>query len=220
MMRRYGYVDRADAAEALVAALQDEVGPDDLLVLGLPRGGVPVAYAVARALRAPLDVIVVRKLGVPGQPELAMGAVASGGVRVMNPRLERVIPARVVDAVTERVRRELAARELELRGERPPPAIAGKRVILVDDGIATGSTMRAAVHAVRSLGAARVVVAVPVAPSESVAELEPEADAVICPLTPRAFWAIGQFYDDFAQVSTAEARELLERARREYGEQP
>jgi predicted phosphoribosyltransferase len=186
----------------------------DLLVLGLPRGGVPVAFEVAQALHAPLDVFLVRKLGVPGHEELAMGAIASGGIRVMNEPVMEIlrIPDRVVDAVAERETRELARREREYRGNRPLPEIRGRTVILVDDGLATGSTMRAAAEALKQEHPRRLVVAVPVAAPETCDELREEVDEIVCAITPDPFHAVGLWYDDFSQTSDDEVRDLLRRA--------
>jgi predicted phosphoribosyltransferase len=205
--------DRFDAGRQLAARLAHYAGRDDVLVLALPRGGVPVAYEVARALGAPLDVFLVRKLGVPGHEELAMGAIASGGVRVLNEGVVRML--RPTDAAIGRVeaeeRRELERREREYRGGRPPPDVRGRAVVLVDDGLATGSTMRAAVAALRRLGPARVVVAVPVGASETCAEFAGEADEAVCAREPDPFYAVGTWYDDFSQTTDDEVRELLGR---------
>jgi len=183
-------------------------------VLALPRGGVPVGYEVARALGAPLDVFLVRKLGVPGHEELAMGAIASGGVRVVNEEAVRQlgIPPAWLDAAAEREADELARREAAYRDGRPPPDVRGKIVILVDDGLATGSTMRAAVAALRRLDPAKVVVAVPVGAAETCAEFKGEADDAVCAEEPEPFFAVGSWYDDFTQTTDAEVRELLARA--------
>jgi putative phosphoribosyl transferase len=209
------YRDRADAGATLAGLLGQYAGRDDLLVLGLPRGGVPVAYQVARALGAPLDVFLVRKLGVPGREELAMGAIASGGVRVVNRQLVEGlgIPVAMVERTIEAEQRELDRRERAYREDRPPPQVEGKVVVLVDDGLATGSTMRAAIAAVRRLGPARLVVAVPTAPSATCQELREEADEVICASTPARFRAVGLSYRQFPQVSDEEVRQLLHRAR-------
>jgi predicted phosphoribosyltransferase len=203
--------DRRDAGRALAAELGHHAGRGDVLVLALPRGGVPVAHEVAAALAAPLDVFLVRKLGVPGREELAMGAIASGGVRVVNDRVvdELGIPAEVIDTVTAAEGAELARREAEYRAGRPPLDVRGKTAVLVDDGLATGSTMRAAVRAVRGLGPARVVVAVPVGAAATCAELAAEADEVVCPVRPEPFLAVGYAYRDFAQTTDAEVRALL-----------
>jgi erythromycin esterase-like protein/predicted phosphoribosyltransferase len=184
-----------------------------VLVLALPRGGVPVAYEVARALGAPLDVFVVRKLGVPGYEELAMGAVATGGVRVLNDQLvERLgIPEHIIDAVAARERRELARRERLYRGGRPPPDVRGRTVILVDDGLATGATMHAAIQALRQQNPARIVVAVPTASPETCEEMKARADDVICAITPEPFHAVGRWYQDFSQTTDEEVAALLAR---------
>jgi len=203
--------NRTEAGRALGAALASYRQRGDLLVLALPRGGVPVACEIARALDAPLDILVVRKLGTPGQEELAMGAIASGGLRVLN---HDVIRARdigewVIENAVAREQRELERRESAYRGDRPRPPVEGKCVIVVDDGLATGATMRAAVAALRLQKPARIVVAVPVAPAETVRMLQAEADEVVCLKTPEEFWAIGQWYVDFPQVSDEEVRGLL-----------
>jgi putative phosphoribosyl transferase len=206
--------DRRDAGRRLAARLGHLADAPHLLVLGLPRGGVPVAAEVAAALEAPLDVYVVRKLGVPGRRELAMGAIASGGVRIVN---EPVVAAagldqEVVEAVTREEERELEPRERRLRGTRPPPAVRGRTVVLVDDGLATGSTMRAAIAALRARGAGRIVVAVPVAAPDTCHELGEEVDELVCVATPEPFVALSLWYRDFSQTGDAEVRELLERA--------
>lgn len=208
------YRDRSDAGRRLAAALAHHAGDPSLLVLGLPRGGVPVAAEVADALGAPLDVYVVRKLGVPGQRELAMGAIASGGVRVMNERVLRAagVPAEAIEEVTREEELELERRERSLRGERPPPEVEGRTIVLVDDGIATGSTMRAAIAALQARGAGKVIIAVPVAASETCAELAEEVDEVVCAATPDPVRAISIWYEDFEQTTDAEVRELVERA--------
>ncbi len=207
--------DRTDAGRQLAARLPHYAGRDDVIVLALPRGGVPVGYEVAEALGAPLDVFLVRKLGTPGHEELAMGAIASGGVRVLNDQVVRMLrPAEEVIARVEAAeRRELERREREYRGGQPPLDVRGKTVILVDDGLATGSTMRAAVAAVRKLGPARVVVAVPVGAAETCEEFEGEADEAVCAREPDPFYAVGAWYDDFSQTTDEEVRDLL--ARRE-----
>jgi predicted phosphoribosyltransferase len=211
------YRDRADAGVTLAGVLGHYAGRQDLLVLGLPRGGVPVAYQVARALGAPLDVFLVRKLGVPGREELAMGAIASGGVRVLNRNLVEGlgIPAEMVERTVEAEQRELDRRERAYREDRPPPQVGGMVVVLVDDGLATGSTMRAAIAAVRRLGPAWLVVAVPTAPAVTCQELREEADEVICASTPARFRAVGLSYRQFPQVSDEEVRELLRKAKGE-----
>lgn len=206
--------DRRHAGRILAARCTAYAGRDDVVVLALPRGGVPVGFELARALDAPLDVFLVRKLGVPGHPELAMGAIASGGVRVLDPRL--ISDLRISPDAIERVavteRRELERREREYRAGYPPIDLAGRTVLLVDDGLATGSSMRAAIQAVRRLAPARVVVAVPVAPSDTARALADVADEVICAAEPERFWAVGGFYQDFEQTSDAEVRALLEQA--------
>jgi predicted phosphoribosyltransferase len=206
--------NRAHAGRLLAARLDDYRGRPDVVVLGLPRGGVPVAFEVAQALRAPLDVFLVRKLGVPGHEELAMGALASGGIRVLNLDVIRSlgISAEEIESITRAEEAELRRRERLYRGNRPPPEIAGQTVILVDDGVATGSTMQAAVAALRSAGPKEVVVAVPTAPPETCAELEQEADRVVCAVTPQPFYAVGAWYRDFSQTTDDEVRELLRRS--------
>ncbi len=207
------FENRAHAGRLLGAQLAEFRGRPDVLVLGLPRGGVPVAFEVAQALGAPLDVYLVRKLGVPGHAELAMGAIASGGVRVINQAMLRSlrISPQQLDAVTRAEEAELRRQERVYRGDRPPPVVSGRTVILVDDGLATGATMQAAVAALRSAGPEEAVVAVPVAPPETCAELEAEADRVVCAVTPEPFYAVGVWYRDFSQTSDDEVRELLHR---------
>jgi predicted phosphoribosyltransferase len=208
------FTDRSDAGKRLAAALVHYAGREDVIVLGLPRGGVAVAYEVARAIGAPMDLLLVRKLGVPGQEELAMGAIASGGIRVMNAHIVRSIgiTPEEIAAVVAREQRELERRERAYRGERPPPDLRGRTVILVDDGLATGATMRAAVYAARALGAARSVVAVPGAPAETVASFEREADEMVVLAVPEPFYAVGTMYEAFTQVADQEVRDFLERA--------
>ena len=204
--------DRREAGEVLAQALSSYRDQDvDVVVLGLARGGVPVASQVARALNAPLDVFLVRKLGVPQWEELAMGAIASGGGVVINENLVRSlgISDEALDAAIARETEELRRREKAYRGERPPADIAGRVVILVDDGIATGASMLAAVRAVRAFGPARVVVAVPVGPQSACRELAQEADDVVCATMPAGFEAVGQVFEDFHQVTDDEVRELL-----------
>ncbi len=201
--------NRAEAGRRLAGALRHLAGRTDVLVLGLPRGGVPVAYEVATALGAPLDVFVVRKLGVPGQPELAFGAIASGGVRVLSEEIGRRLDPRIVEVVTSREQEELTRREHAYRGDRPPLAVAGKTVVLVDDGLATGASMRAAVMALRAGGPARIVVAVPTAAPETCDEFRHEVDEVICADTPAYFIAVGERYDDFRDTGDEEVRALL-----------
>ena len=209
--------DREEAGRRLAKELRQYTGSPDVVVLGLPRGGIPVAYEVARALGAPLDVFVVRKLGLPGQEELAIGAIASGGVRVVNDELVRRIgvPAEVLDEVAAREGRELARRERDYRGSRGPLPVAGRTVILVDDGLATGASLRAAATALRRLKPARIVAAVPVGAAETCAEFRDVVDEVVCSETPEPFWAVGNWYDDFSQTTEEEVRRLLEKARGE-----
>ena len=208
------FKNRDDAGRRLAAELRAYAGRDDVIVLGLPRGGVPVAYRVAEALQAPLDVFVVRKLGLPWHEELAMGAIASGGVRVLDPDLIKT--ARVSDADIDRVttveQAELERREKRYRGDRPFPDLHGKTVILVDDGLATGSTMRAAVHALRRQSPGEVVVAVPVAPPEVCDAFSYIADEIVCAETPEPFQAVGLWYQDFSQTTDDEVHRLLESA--------
>lgn len=209
-----GFRDRTEAGRQLGQALVSRLPVDaDGLVLGLPRGGVPVAFEVARALNAPLDVIVVRKLGVPGWEELAMGAIASGGVRVLNDRVARDIPAEVLEAVVARETRELQRRETAFRGTFNAPAVAGRTVIVVDDGVATGATLRAALQVLRQLKPARLIAAVPVASPEAQAELAPLVDDWVALLTPVDFRAVGEWYEDFPQTPDAEVVRLLAAAR-------
>lgn len=212
------FADRAEAGQLLAQQLQHYAGRDDVIVLGLPRGGVPVACEVAQALRVPLDVFIVRKLGVPGFEELAAGAIASGGVRVLNDDVMRSLPHAdaIIEAVTEREKTELERREQSYRDGRPAPQLRDRVVILVDDGLATGATMRAAVKALRQAGAARIVVAVPVGPPETCREMADEADEAVCATAPESFHAVGQYYDDFAQTTDDEVRDLLARAAEEY----
>jgi putative phosphoribosyl transferase len=194
---------------------REAVGPRPL-VLGLPRGGVPVAAAVAAALGAPLDVLVVRKVGVPGQPELAMGAVAAGGIEARNAEVLAFLPdaARQFERVAAQELAEVARREHAYRGSRPSLELAGRTVVLVDDGIATGSTMEAAVRACRAGGAQRIVVAAPVAAPQSLAALRPLADQVVCPMQPAAFMAVGRWYDSFPQLEDEDVRRCLAAAER------
>jgi predicted phosphoribosyltransferase len=209
------YRDRVDAGRQLAERLSSLANRPDLLVLALPRGGVPVGYEVARALNAPLDVFLVRKLGVPGHEEYAMGAIASDGVRVLNEDViaALAIPDRAVAAVADEEGRELARREAAYRGDRPRPRIEGRTVILVDDGLATGATMRAAALAVAAEEPAELVIAVPVAAAETCEELARIADQVVCAATPEPFRAVGLWYADFDQTTDEDVRELLRRSR-------
>lgn len=218
-MRGPEFVDRIEGGRALAGLLRQYARRPDTVVLGLPRGGVPVAYEVARALAAPLDVFLVRKLGAPMHEELAMGAIASGGVRVINREVveELSIRQEQIDVTAARETVELQRRERSYRDGRPAPEVRGRIVILVDDGLATGTTMRAAVAALRQQGPERIVVAVPVAAGQSCADLAAEADEVVCARTPEPFYAVGLWYRDFAQTSDEEVRELLARAAHEVG---
>ena len=214
MSRVNRFRDRRDAGRQLAARLQEYAGRADVLVLALPRGGVPVGFEVARALGAPFDVFVVRKLGVPGHEELAMGAIATGGARVLNEEVvARVgVAPEALDAVTAREREEVTRRERLYRGDRAPPDIQGRTVIVVDDGLATGATMRAAVAALRQQGPERIVVAVPAGSVETCGDLRTEADDVVCLITPDPFLAVGFWYEDFGQLSDEQVRSLLEGA--------
>ena len=211
MDRVQRFHDRREAGQLLARRLADYKDRDDVVVLALPRGGVPVGYEIARELKAPLDVFVVRKLGVPWQPELAMGAIAGTGTEVLNGDVVTAynIPPHVIRAVAEREGRELQRRLREYRGDRPPPDLHDRRVILVDDGLATGSTMRAAVKAIRQARPRAIVVAVPVAASETCRELQDEADQILCLRTPPGFAAVGRWYEDFSETTDDEVRELL-----------
>lgn len=214
--RELRFANRREAGKVLADRLRAYAGRDDVLVLGLPRGGVPVAYEVARSLGAALDVFVVRKLGVPQQPELAMGAIASGGVRVLNDDVVRWyrVPREAIEAVAQREERELARRERAYRNGRPAVPIEGRVVILVDDGLATGSTMRAAIAAIRRLNPSRVIVAVPVGARDTCEDLATLADGVVCARMPAAFSAVGLWYEDFSQATDAEVTGLLQEAGR------
>lgn len=209
------YGDRHDGGRHLAKRLAKYANHDDVLVLALPRGGVPVAYEVAEALHAPLEIFLVRKLGVPGHEELAMGAIASGGVRVLNEDVVDYlqIPEEVIDEVAEQESRELQRREQSYRGDRPAPDVHGRTVILVDDGLATGSTMKAAAAALRKQNPARIVVAVPVAAEATCAAFRAEVDEIVCGATPEPFRAVGLWYRDFSQTTDDEVRDLLARSR-------
>jgi len=210
----FRFADRAEAGRLLGAKLVAYSRQEGVIVLGLPRGGVPVAWEVARVLGVPLDVLVVRKLGTPGQKELAMGAVAPGGVQVLDLSTVKqlCVPAEVIEEVAAAERKELERQESEYRGRRPPLAVAGKTVILVDDGIATGSCVLAAIAAVRKQGAAQVIVAVPVAPATARSAIGIEADEVVSLFEPEIFFAVSQWYEDFSQISDDQVRGLLERS--------
>jgi predicted phosphoribosyltransferase len=210
MWRRF--TNRAEAGHALGAEVERHIGKrDDVIVLGLPRGGVPVAHAVAATIGAPMDVFIVRKLGFPGHEELAMGAIASGGVRVLNDDVLDMMPVQQsrIDAVAQREQRELERREHAYRGNRPPLDVRGRTVIVVDDGLATGSTMRAAVRALKEMQPRAVIVAVPVGAPQTCSGLRDEADDVICLHTPEPFEAVGLWYEDFTQTSDDEVHALL-----------
>jgi predicted phosphoribosyltransferase len=210
-MKPQHFRNRTDAGRQLAAKLAGYANRPDVLVLALPRGGVPVGFEVAHALGAPLDVFLVRKLGVPGHEELAMGAVATGGVRVLNDEIVRGlgISEPEIDAAAARELQELARRERLYRGDRPAPDVAGRTVILVDDGLATGATMRAAIRALRQQEPRRIVVAVPTSSPDTCEALKAEAVEVICAMTPEPFFAVGHWYDDFTQTTDHEVRDLL-----------
>jgi len=211
------FLDRRDAGQILAQELAEYANRPDVIVLALPRGGVPVAYEVARALHAPLDIFLVRKLGLPGHEELAMGAIASGGVRVLNQDLIQAlnIPGWVIDGVAEQEQQELERRERAYRGDRPRPDVRGKTVILIDDGLATGASMRAAVASLREQGPARIIVAVPTASPETCEEFKAEVDQIVCATTPQPFLGVGAWYEDFSQTTDEEVRRLLEQAKQE-----
>jgi predicted phosphoribosyltransferase len=214
------YRNRAEAGKHLATKLATYADRDDVLVLALPRGGVPVAYEVAKELAAPLDVFLVRKLGVPGHEELAMGAIATGGVRVLNDDVVDYLEISddVIDAFTAIELEEMERRERVYRGDRPEPDVRGKTIILIDDGLATGSTMRAAVTALRQLNPARIVVAVPVSAPETCNEYRMGADEIICAVIPKRFYGVGRWYLDFSQTTDEEVRELLELSRSQQNE--
>jgi putative phosphoribosyl transferase len=216
-MEEQRFRDRAEAGRLLAAKLAAYANRPDVLVLALPRGGVPVAFEVARALRAPLDVIIVRKLGVPGEKELAMGAIASGGVCVLNDDVVQMlaIPEEVIHRVAIREQRELERRERLYRGDRPAYEVHGRTVILVDDGIATGATMRAAVAAVRQQQPNRIVIATPTAASSTCKEFAGEVDELVSIIRPEAFFAVGFWYENFSQTSDEEVLDLLQQATHE-----
>jgi putative phosphoribosyl transferase len=205
------YKNRSEAGRELANALQPYANRPDVLVLGLPRGGVPVAYRVAKSLNAPMDLMLVRKLGLPGHEELAMGAIATGGIRVLN--AEVLQGSGISEAQIEQVAavelQELRRRERIYRDDRPIPEVHDRCVILIDDGLATGATMQAAIAALRQQKPSEILVAIPVAPPDTVASLQQQADAVICPAMPEPFFGVGVWYADFAQVTDAEVRELL-----------
>ena len=208
--------NRSEAGRWLADRLTTYARRADVIVLALPRGGVPVGFELARALEVPLDVFLVRKLGLPGQEELAMGAIASGGVRVLNDEVVQAlaVPSSVIDRVARAEEEELRRREAAYRGSRPEPDLRGRVVMLVDDGLATGSTMRAAVRAVKQMQPAQVVVAVPVAAASTRDDLATEVDEIVCETPPEPFLAVGRWFEDFSQTSDQEVRDLLERAAR------
>lgn len=209
--------DRQDAGRKLALKLSAYANRSDVIVLALPRGGVPVAYEVARALNAPMDILIVRKLGVPGHEELAMGAIASSGVRVLNRDVVQMlrVPPEVIDVVVARELQELHRRERAYRGDRPAPQVRGHTVILIDDGLATGASMRAAVAGVRMQDPARIVIAVPTAAMETCQAFQSEVDEIICATTPEPFDGVGHWYEDFSQTTDEEVHALLEEAARE-----
>ena len=215
------FADRTDAGRYLAEHLEQFRDRHDVIVLALPRGGVPVAFAIAEHLHAPLDIFLVRKLGFPGHEEFALGAIASGGVRVLNPAAFQVakVSEDQIDAIAAREQTELERREAEYRGNRPHPELQGKTIILVDDGLATGSTMRAAVAALQQKNPAKIIVAVPVASADACEVLSREATEVYCAFVPEPFHAVGLWYEDFSQTSDDEVNELLERAEH-FGDQP
>jgi putative phosphoribosyl transferase len=217
MMETRLYRDRFDAGRRLAGLLGTYADRRDVLVLALPRGGVPVAFEVAKALIAPLDLFLVRKLGVPGHEELAMGALASGGICVLNEEVisSLHIPERVIERVREKEQRELIRRERLYRDDRPPPEVSGRIIMLIDDGLATGASMRSAAIALRQRGPARLVIAVPVASPSSCLDLRSEVDEIVCALTPEPFYGVGRWYENFSQTSDQEVHDLLERAARE-----
>ena len=213
------FQDRRDAGRQLAGQLQHYRDQPGVVVLALPRGGVPVAYEVAESLHAPLDVFIVRKIGMPGHEEFAIGAIASGGTRVMNEDMvERYrVPEAAIEAVAEKEERELERRERAYRDDRPPLDLTSKTVLLVDDGLATGASMHAAVQAVRQFGPARIVIAVPIASPGTCQEFRSEVDEVVCAVTPALFYAVGQGYVDFSQTTDEEVHDLLARAASQGG---
>lgn len=207
-----GFANRAEAGRLLAGELLPYAGRGDVSIFALPRGGVPVAFEIARALRAPMDVFLVRKLGAPGREELAMGAIAEGGVRVINQTVVDAfhIPESFIEAAAAREQAEIEAQARRFRGDRPRLPIRDRTALLVDDGLATGATMRASVRAARKERPARIIVAVPVAPPEACSEMRAEAEVVVCGLMPSDFASVGGWYEDFEQVSDEEVRELLD----------
>lgn len=209
--------NRRDAGQKLAQKLSHYASRPDVIVLALPRGGVPVGYEVSRALHVPLDIFIVRKLGIPGQEELAIGAIASGGIRVLNEDILRMLPlpSELIERVAQRELQELQRRERLYRGDRPPPDVRDRTVILVDDGLATGASMRAAVQALRAQNPKRIVVAVPTAAPEACEAFEKEVDEVVCAITPEPFLGVGRWYEDFSQTTDEGVRLFLEDARRQ-----
>jgi putative phosphoribosyl transferase len=209
------FKDRTHAGQVLAKRLVRYSAQNDVLVLALPRGGVPVAFEIARELSAPLDVFLVRKLGLPGHPELAMGAIASGGIRVLNEDVVRglSVPENVIASVAESELQELRRREQAYRGEQPGLDVHGKTIILVDDGLATGASMRAAIAGLKAQSPGRIIVAVPTASPETCGEFESEVDEILCAVTPQPFFGVGIWYDDFSQTTDEEVRELLEKSK-------
>lgn len=214
LARRTLYSDRAEAGRCLVASLSRYAGRADVIVLALPRGGVPVAYEVATALKVRLDLLVVRKLGIPSHPEYAMGAIAGGGVKILNDDALRAYPVdrTLLESVVARETQELIRRERAYRGTRPPLRLKDQTVILVDDGLATGASMMAAIQATRALSPLRIVVAVPVAPPETLEAMWGEVDEVVCPLVPERMVSVGYWYQDFPQTSDEEVIALMDKA--------
>jgi putative phosphoribosyl transferase len=215
--RMAGFHDRRDAGKVLVQKLPAYAGRSDVIVLGLPRGGVPVAYEVALALNAPLDILIVRKLGLPGNEELAIGAIASGGVRVLNEDIIHAlnIPEEMVNRIAQQEFQELQRREQSYRGDRSAPSLRDRTALLVDDGLATGASMRAAVTGVRTQHPARIVIAVPTAAPETCNALEFAVDEIVCAMTPEPFFGVSRWYADFRQTTDEEVRTFLEEATRQ-----
>jgi len=208
------FENRRDAGKQLAKELSEFKGQNDAIVLGLPRGGIPVAYEVAKALELPLDVFIVRKLGVPGQPELAMGAIASGDIKVMNESVVRNagISDQQIEEVAQKEKEELKKREKAYRGARPDIDLQGKTVLIVDDGLATGASMRAAISALREHNPKKIIAAIPTAPRDTCQEFESEVDQIICLRTPSPFWGVGGSYQNFSQTTNEEVRTFLNKA--------
>lgn len=208
------FADRKDAGEKLAQKLSEYTSADNVVVLGLPRGGVPVAYEVAKAIRSPMDIFLVRKLGVPGQEELAMGAIASGGVRVLNDSLidQLSITDKMLASVAAQEQQELERRERVYRGDNPHVELTDKKAILVDDGIATGASMKAAIEALRAHKPEKIIVAVPVSPPDTYMEIKEQVDEIVCIDTPQPFYGVGMWYDDFSQTTDEEVKEYMNQA--------